>query len=115
MLLPKTQEVHLKKYHLVTAEPPIVSKRSTLCTRQDLGKERSILQYAAVKLGVYRVCHCVGRCVKKWKLFLSSTVVKGTVLLGYVTSQQMSDAVITSFITILSFSKTVHQCILRST
>jgi len=35
-LLPKNTQNTLK-YHLVTAEPPSLSKRSTGCTRQDLG------------------------------------------------------------------------------
>ena len=43
---------------------PSLSKRSTVCTRQDLGREHSILQYVTLKLDVYQVCHYVGRCVK---------------------------------------------------
>jgi len=33
-------------------------------TRQDLGRKYSILQYVTITLDVYKVCHCVGRCVK---------------------------------------------------
>ena len=43
---------------------PSPSKRSSECTRQDLGSEHSILQYVTLTLDVYQVCHCVGHCVK---------------------------------------------------
>ena len=37
----------------------------TMCTRQDLGREYSILQYVILTPDVYRVCHYVGRCLYK--------------------------------------------------
>jgi len=42
---------------------PSLSKRLTVCTRYDLGRE-PILQYVTLMLDVYKVCHCVGYCVK---------------------------------------------------
>jgi len=52
------------------------SKRSTSCTREDLGREHRITQCVTPTLDVYQVCHYVGCCVKnescsyqgsKWK------------------------------------------------
>jgi len=66
-------------------------------------------QYVTLTLYVYQVCHGVSRRIKmgvvlhqpwresQWK-----------VLLGYLTISAMLDAIKTSFITILSFSKTVY-------
>jgi len=42
----------------------LLSKRSTGCTRQDLGREHSILLSDTHMLGVSQVCHAVSRCVK---------------------------------------------------
>jgi len=43
---------------------PSLSKRSTGCTRQDLGREHSILLSVNHMLCVSQVCHGVSRCVK---------------------------------------------------
>ena len=43
---------------------PSPSKRSTACTRQDLGREHSILLSVTHMLCVSLVCHGVSRCVK---------------------------------------------------
>jgi len=43
---------------------PSLSKRSTVCTRQDLGREHSILLSVIHMLCVSQVCHGVSRCVK---------------------------------------------------
>jgi len=49
---------------MVTAEPPVTVRTiDCICTRQDLGREHSILQYVTVKLDVYKVCHCVVRYI----------------------------------------------------
>jgi len=55
---------HILKYHLLTAKPPSLPKQWTVCTKQDLRREHSILQYVTFMLDVYRVYHCVGHCVK---------------------------------------------------
>ena len=41
---------------------PPLSKRSTGCTRQDLGREHSILLSVTHMLCVSQVCHAVSRC-----------------------------------------------------
>jgi len=43
---------------------PSLSKRSTACTRQDLGREHSILLCVTHMLCVSQVYHAVSRCVK---------------------------------------------------
>jgi len=43
---------------------PSLSKRSSGSTRQDLGREHSILLYVTHMLCVSQVCHAVSRCVK---------------------------------------------------
>jgi len=43
---------------------PSLPKQSTGCTRQDLGKEHSILMSVAHMLRINEVCHGVSRCVK---------------------------------------------------
>jgi len=96
---------------------PSLLKPSTVCSRQDLGKEHSILLYVTLALNV---CQCLSLCrslCQKWDLLLSSIGVKvnGQFCSDILLSQQMLDAIIPSFITILSFIKTVHRCILRST
>jgi len=104
------------KYDLVTAEPPF-SVKMILCTRQDLERECSILQYVTVGLDVYQVCHCRSLC-QKLALFLSLPSIEVKIsgeCWDILLSQQMLDAIITLFIRILSFSKTVHRCILHST
>jgi len=54
---------------------------STVCTRQDLESEHSILRYGTLTLNVYHICHCVGRCVK----YESCSYQAYEFLLGYVT------------------------------
>jgi len=43
---------------------PLLSKRSSGSTRQDLGTEHNILLCVTHMLSVSHVCHAVGRCVK---------------------------------------------------
>jgi len=43
---------------------PSLSKRSTGCTRQNLGREHSILLSVTDMFCVSQVCHSVSRCVK---------------------------------------------------
>jgi len=43
---------------------PSLSKRSTGCTTQDLGREHSILLSVTHMLCINQVCHGVSRCVK---------------------------------------------------
>jgi len=113
--LSKIQETHFKisPGHNWT---PLTVKRSTVCTRQDLGRENSIIQYVTLTLGSYQVCHWQSLC-QKWKSFLSSIRVKvnGQYCCDILLSQQMLYATIVSFIRNLSFSKTVHLKHLAST
>jgi len=73
-VLPKTHETHLK-YHVVTAdwaEPPFTVKVINYITRQDLGREYSILHYITLTLDVYQVCHCVSQSFKNGSFTSSS-------------------------------------------
>ena len=91
---------------------PLLWKRMTVCTRQDLGREHSI-QHPVV---CYRHSWCLqslSLCqllCQKWELHLSSIAVKVNeeYCWDILLSQQMLDAIITSFVTILSLSKTAH-------
>jgi len=51
---------------------PLLSKQSTGCTRQDSGREHSILVCVTHMLCVSQVCHGVSRCVKDRSCSLSS-------------------------------------------
>jgi len=62
MLFTKTNEKH-ENITWSQLNHPSLSKRSIVCTRQDLGREHSILQYVTVTLDIYQVCHSVGRGV----------------------------------------------------
>jgi len=65
---------------------PSLSKRSTGCTRQDLGREHSILLSVTHMLCVSQVCYGVSRDVKGGSCFSSSwSKSQWTVLLGYLT------------------------------
>jgi len=55
---------------------PSLSKRSTGCTRQDLGREHSILLYVTHMLCVSQICHAVSRCVKGGSCSSSSLELK---------------------------------------
>jgi len=72
---PKTQNT-VKNITCSEMNHPPLSKQSIGCTRQDLGREHSILLSATHMLCVNQVCHSVSRCVKdgscsssslKWK------------------------------------------------
>jgi len=52
-----------------------LSKRSTGCTTQDLGREHSVLLSVTHMLCVSQVCHGVSRCVR-WELFFVKPGVK---------------------------------------
>jgi len=56
--------MNIKKCHFVTAEPPSLSKWLSVCIRQDLGREHSIVQYVTLMRDVYQVNQCVknGSC-----------------------------------------------------
>jgi len=51
---------------------PSLSKLSTGCTRQDLGREHRILLSFTYILCVNQVCHGVSHCVKDWSCSSSS-------------------------------------------
>jgi len=65
---------------------PSLSKRSTGCTRQDLGREHSILLSVTHMLCVSQVCYGVSCYVKGGSCFSSSwSKSQWTVLMGYLT------------------------------
>ena len=65
---------------------PSLSKQSTGCTTQDLGREHSILLSVAHMLCINQVCHGVSRCVKDESCSLSSlSESQWTVLMRYLT------------------------------
>jgi len=86
----KKRTKHSLKHHLVRTEPPFTVKRSTGCTRQDLGREHSILLSVTYMLCVNQVCHGVSRCVKDGSCFSSNLEWK---LIDNSLSQQMLDAI----------------------
>jgi len=53
---------------------PSLSKRSTECTTQDLGREHSILLSVTHMLCINQVCHSVSRCVKDMLFFVKPGV-----------------------------------------
>ena len=60
----KEHERQLKNITLSELNHPSLSKQSTGCTRQDLGREHSILLSVTHVLCVSQVCHGVSCCVK---------------------------------------------------
>jgi len=65
---------------------PSLSKRSTWCTRQDLGREHSILLGVTHMLCVSQVRHSVSRCVKVGVVLNQAwSKSQWTVLMGYLT------------------------------
>ena len=65
---------------------PSLSKWSTGCTRQDLGREHSILLSVTHMLCVSQVCHGVTRCVKMAVVLRQAwSKSQWTVLMGYLT------------------------------
>jgi len=64
----------------------------TVCSRQDLGRECSILQYVTLALNVYRVCQCVGLCVENGSCSYQAVKVNGQCCWD-ILSQQISDAI----------------------
>ena len=67
------QQTHkTQNYHIVTAKSPSLSKWSTVCIIQDLGRKHSILQYVTVTLDVYQVCHGVECRIKNERCSSSS-------------------------------------------
>jgi len=64
---------------------PSLSKRSSGCTRQDLGREHSILLSVTHMLCVSQVCHGVSRCVNMGVvLHQASSESQWTVLMRYL-------------------------------
>jgi len=65
---------------------PSLSKRLTGCTRQDLGREHSILLSVTHMLCVSQICHGVSRCVKGEScLRQACSKSQWTVLMGHLT------------------------------
>jgi len=65
---------------------PSLSKRSTGCTRQDLGREHSILLRVTYMLCVSQGCHAVSRCEKMGVVLRQAwSKSQWTVLMGYLT------------------------------
>ena len=110
MLCTKKHTKHILKYHLVIAKRPFTVKKINCVhqTRPRKGAQHPTLCYS---------CSLYWLLCQKWDWFLSSTGAKvnGQYCWDIVLSQQMLDAIIVSFITVLSFSKTVHRYILHST
>jgi len=48
------------------------SKRLTVCTTQDIGRQQSILQHVTLMPDVFQVCHSIAPCVKNGSCFSSS-------------------------------------------
>jgi len=84
-----------------TVHHPSLSKWSTVCTGQEIGREHSILQYVTLTLDVYRVCHGVSCCVKM-RVVLSRSESQLDGIDWIYVSQQILDAIKT--LLILSFS-----------
>jgi len=63
---------------------PSLSGRSTRCTRQDLGREHSILLSVTHMLCVSQVCHAVSRCIKDGSCS-SSSLESMAALMRYLT------------------------------
>jgi len=86
--------------------PPLLWKRSTVCTRQELGRKHIIQQCVTLTLDVNQVCHCQLLC-QKWELFLSSIEWKSMDGIAGISCylNKMLDAIITSFITIFVFQQ----------
>jgi len=111
MLFCQQTHKHIKNINLSQPNHPSLSKWSTVCTRQDLGVEHSILQYVTLMLHVNQVCHGASRC-QNWELFFIKPRVKDNEQCCWDISQRMLDAI--KRVTDLSFSTTVHQCIQQS-
>ena len=105
MLFYQKHMKHIKNITWSQLNHPSLSEWSTVCTRQDLGREFHILQYVTLTLDVYRVCRCVGRCFKNASCSSSSRVkVNGEYCWDVLLSQLILDAINTintSLITIL--------------
>jgi len=88
---------------------PSLSKQSTGCTRQDLGREHSILLSVTHMLCVSQVCRGVGRCVKDGSCSTSSlSESQWTVLMGYLAISTNEDAIKHITDDNFSFRKTAH-------
>jgi len=96
---------------------PSLSKRSTGCTRQDLGMEHSILLSVTHMLCVSQVYHCVSRCVKMGVVpYQAWSKSQRTVLMGYLTiSTNVRRYQTHHRWQFFSFRKIVHRCIMRVT
>ena len=75
------------------------SKRLTVCTTENVGRQQIILQHVTLMPFVYQVCHSIGPCVDNGSCFSSSIWSENqwTVLLRYLNntllSQQVLDAI----------------------
>jgi len=95
---------------------PITVKWLTVCTRQDLRREYSIVQFVPSRL-MFTKSVTVSVDASKMGVILIKHGVKvnGQYCWDILLFQQMIDAINASLLTILSFNKTLHWCILRST
>jgi len=99
-------EKHTKRIKNITRSQMIqhsLSNWSTVCTRQNLGRERSILQYVTSMLPsrlMFIKSVTLSVAASKWELSLASIRVKVNRLYCFhiLLSQQMSDAIITSIV-----------------
>jgi len=89
-----------------------LSKQSTGSTRQDLGREHSMLLCVTHMLCVSQVCYGVSRC-EKMGIVLRQAWCKSKwiVLMGYLTTSTNVSRNQTSQMTIFSFRKIAHMCI----
>jgi len=103
---PKKTRNTVKNITWLELNHPSLSKRSTGCTRQDLGRKHSILMSVTHMLCVSQVCHGVSHCADGESCSWSKS--QWDILL----SQQMLDTI--KHITggnFFSFRKTAHRCI----
>ena len=101
-LLPKTHETkHIKNITWPQLKHPLLSKRSTVCTRKDLGREHIILQYVSRSMLSKSVTVSVA------ELFLSSIGVR---IWDILLSQQMLNAIIARSHHLYQFCLSVRQC-----
>jgi len=106
----KKHTKHILKCHLVTAEPRFTVKTIDCMHQTDLIRKH---RHPAVCYPHTRCLPSLSLCpllCQKWELFLSSIGVKvnGQYCWDMLLSKQILDAIFTPFITILSFSKTMH-------
>jgi len=90
---------HVKNITWSHLNHPSLWKQLTMCTRQDLGRQRSILQYQPWSLAFTKSV-TVSVAVSKWELFFikHGVTVNGHYCWDILLSQQMLDTIIASFV-----------------